>query len=55
MATSPRQTIFERSMGDHEAPFKAVLFLDGRKSGEGTVIERKLYDKPLDDKLFSKP
>ena len=37
------------------APFKAEIFVGGQKIGDGTVIERELYEKPLDDKLFSEP
>ena len=38
-----------------KASFKGEVFLDGLKVGDGTVIERELYDKPLDENLFAKP
>jgi hypothetical protein len=44
-----------RDIQGTRAPFKAEMFMDGRKAGDSIVVERELYDKPLDDTLFSKP
>ena len=40
---------------DTKQPFKAETFWDGVKANESRIVEMKLYDKPLDEKLFSKP
>jgi hypothetical protein len=36
-------------------PFAIETFLDGTKDSDEQFIEMKLFDKPLDEKLFSKP
>jgi hypothetical protein len=36
-------------------PFKFETSRDGVKVNDGRIVEMKLYDKPLDEKLFAKP
>jgi hypothetical protein len=35
--------------------FKVVQSWNGTKTSDLQITEMKLYDKPLDEKLFSKP
>jgi hypothetical protein len=44
-----------RTAQDTKQPFKGETFWDGVKANEFRIVEMKLYDKPLDEKLFSKP
>jgi hypothetical protein len=44
-----------RNVDGMKAPFKAEMFLDGQKVGDSVIFERELYEKPLDEKLFSDP
>jgi hypothetical protein len=44
-----------RTVQDVQQPFKVEGLSDGVKEAEFKVVEMKLYDKPLDEKLFSKP
>jgi hypothetical protein len=44
-----------RTVQDTKQPFRAEISWDGVKTAELKVVEMKLYDKPLDEKLFAKP
>jgi len=44
-----------RTVQDTKQPFKVEVSYDGAKVSELQVQEVKLFEKPLDDKLFSKP
>lgn len=44
-----------RDLQGTKQPFKFEQILDGAKVGDYVIQELKLYDKPLDEKLFVKP
>jgi hypothetical protein len=44
-----------RTAQDTKQPFKVETSWDGVRISELKIVEMKLYDKPLDEKLFSKP
>jgi hypothetical protein len=44
-----------RTVQDTKQPFKVEASWDGVKVAEFRIVEMKLYDKPLDERLFSKP
>jgi hypothetical protein len=44
-----------RAVQDTKQPFKFETTRDGVKVNDGRIVEMKLYDKPLDEKLFAKP
>jgi hypothetical protein len=44
-----------RTVQGTQAPFKVETTWDGIKINDLKIVEMKLYDKPLDEKLFSKP
>ena len=44
-----------RTAQDTKQPFKGETSWDGVKANEFRIVEMKLYDKPLDEKLFAKP
>jgi hypothetical protein len=44
-----------RSVQETKQPFKYETFWDKKKVSDLLVTEMKLYDKPLDEKLFTKP
>lgn len=44
-----------RNVQETKQPFKCETYLDKRLESDLLITEMKPYDKPLDDKLFSKP
>jgi len=44
-----------RNVQETRQYFRVVTFWDGMKVIDLTISEQKFYEKPLDDKLFTKP
>jgi hypothetical protein len=44
-----------RTVQDTKQPFQVETFWDGVNASAFKIVDMKLYDKPLDEKLFAKP